>query len=69
MRFYANGVFIDSEDTPLIVILTKEDKANIANMVDGATVYCAYKPGDKLEEIKELMKKVKKEHNEYETSK
>jgi hypothetical protein len=35
----------DAENEPVMIILTKQDKKNIANMVKGATKYCVF-PGN-----------------------
>ena len=42
MKFYIDGKIVTSDDYPLIVILTDKDKRNIANRIEGATVYCLF---------------------------
>lgn len=36
------GKIWDGEDVPIAVMLTEVDKANIANMLPGASVYCVF---------------------------
>lgn len=51
-----NNIF-NSEDQPIMVILSEEDKNNIKNMANDATKYCSY-PDDGFDEqcIIEFMK-------------
>lgn len=56
MKFYVNGKMITTKDSPLIVILEKGDKYNIANMGPGAKAYCQYEKDDyKSEDIEKLL--------------
>lgn len=52
-----NGGIYDGESVPVMVILSKQDKINIANMHPDCTKYCVY-PSEKWseEEIKFWMK-------------
>lgn len=42
MKIKLGGLIYDGKDQPIMVILTQEDKDNIANMAKEATKYCEY---------------------------
>jgi hypothetical protein len=50
-----------------MVILTQEDKKNIANMAEHATKYCMYPDGTDVDWIFEWMDTRKEEDNETNT--
>jgi hypothetical protein len=57
MKALINGVLYDPADTPVIIILSKDDKRNIARMFSDATVYGSFDSSmpkaDRLALIKE----------------
>lgn len=60
MKFYIDGKIVTSKDHPLIVVLSKQDKVNIANMIEGATVYSVFEKGDhSVEEIEAMLTRAK----------
>ena len=46
----------DGNDVPVMVILSDDDKENIANMLPTATKYCSYPEGYDETKIKGFMK-------------
>jgi hypothetical protein len=48
--------FYHATDQPVMVILTPQDKANIANMPANATKYCAFPDRMSREQIEEWMR-------------
>ncbi len=61
MKFFIDGKVVTSKELPLIVILEKEDKDNIANMASHASIYCDYDyETHSAEEINLLLKHAKK---------
>lgn len=60
MKLFVNEKIITTEDQPLVIILTKKDIKNIANMAEGATIYCQYQiENHTFEEIDKLTDKAK----------
>lgn len=49
MKVKIGKYIFNSEDQPIMVILSEEDKNNIKNMADNATKYCSY-PDDGFDE-------------------
>lgn len=56
MQFKVGDTIYDGRDEPLMVILSEQDKRNIAAMLPGRTKYCQY-PEEKFtaEQIDEWM--------------
>jgi len=42
MKVKVGNKIYDSEEEPIMVVLSKEDKNNIANMKEETTKYCSY---------------------------
>lgn len=47
---------VSAGDTPIMLILTKEDRENIAAMPDDATKFCVFARGTPEADIAEFMK-------------
>lgn len=62
MKIYIDDKVIDTGDTPIVFILSKQDKENIANMAPWATVYGCFPP-DFSEAVREHMCKLAKKHD------
>ena len=63
MKFYFKGKIVSTKDTPLIIILTMQDKKHIANMVPGVNVYCQYETDlYSIEEIDQLCTEAKEQN-------
>lgn len=45
----------DSSTQPILLVLSKKSRENIANMAESATMYCEYPDGIPLEDIREFM--------------
>ena len=45
MKVKVGDVVYDSKDTPVMVILTQQDKENIKDMAPEATKYCTFPDG------------------------
>jgi len=45
----------DSNNEPIMIILSKRDKSNIANMIDSANKYCSYPDWMDREDIRKWM--------------
>jgi len=56
MKVKIDGEVYDAESEPIMLILSDEDKKNIANMLSHCTKYCAFPKGMTEEEIKEFMR-------------
>lgn len=56
MKVKVRGKVFDGSKEPVMVVLTKKDKENIANMLPEATKYCEFPDNYKEEDIKEYMK-------------
>ena len=56
MKIKIGEKIYDGNDVPVMVILTEEDKKNIANMLPTATKYCSYPEGYDETKIKGFMK-------------
>lgn len=50
----------DSNEEPILVILSEDDKENIRNMSPKATKYCSFPDIYDLEKVKDFMKTVVK---------
>lgn len=48
-----------ADEMPVMLVLTKADKQNIANMADDAFCYCAYPQGRDEKEIRAWMTKMR----------
>ena len=46
----------DSHTEPIMIIMSQEDKDNIANMIEGATKYCSFPAGMSYEDAQDFMK-------------
>jgi hypothetical protein len=46
----------DSNEEPILIFLSEEDKENIKNMIPEATKYCSFPDTYDLGKIKEFMK-------------
>jgi len=55
MKVKIRNTVYDGKKEPVMVILTDQDKKNIANMSPGATKYCCYPESYSAEQIKEWM--------------
>lgn len=55
MRVKVNGHVFDSTEEPIVIVLSKEDKRNIANMLPQCHKYCSYPDGHDEQEIKKFM--------------
>lgn len=61
MKLYMDGKLISSKDQPLVVVLTKKDKKNIAAMPKDFEVYCEFeKENCTRDEIERLADEAKK---------
>lgn len=56
MQVKIGNTIYNSEDTPIMLILSQEDKDNIGNMVKGSYKYCSFPNYYKPEGIIEFMK-------------
>ena len=57
MKFKIGNVIFDSSDQPLMVILSDDDKTNIANMACGDDKYCVFDSSKtSVEEAAKFMK-------------
>jgi hypothetical protein len=61
MKVKVGNKIYDCENEPVMVILSEQDKINIANMLPDATQYCVYPAEEKwtandYEKIKEWMR-------------
>jgi hypothetical protein len=62
MKVKVGDKIYDGDKKPVMIILTDEDKKNIANMLPECTRYCEFpEEGYSVEEIKEWMRKPPKE--------
>jgi len=60
MKFYVNRKMITPQDQPLILILTDQDKKNIAKMLPDANIYCMYETeNDSSKDVLALMDEAK----------
>jgi len=50
-----NKIF-NSEKEPIMIVLSEDDKKNIAQMIPDATKYCSFPDNMKLNDIKNFMK-------------
>lgn len=55
MKIKVRNKIYDGFKEPIMVILTKQDKENIKNMLPEATKYCMYPDSFSEEEIKKFM--------------
>lgn len=55
MKVVIGNNIYDPNKTPILLILDKEDKENIGNMLPSATKYCAYPDTIPSKEIQEWM--------------
>lgn len=55
MKVKIGNKIYDPNNTPIMVILSKEDKSNIANMLPEATKYCAFPEDMEINEIENWM--------------
>ena len=53
MKVKIGDTVYDSKDDPIMIILTEQDKQNIANMLPEATKYCQY--NDEMISIDRIM--------------
>jgi hypothetical protein len=67
MKVKIGDKIYDGANEPVMVILTPEDKKNIANMAEHATKYCMYPDGTDVDWIFEWMDTRKEEDNETNT--
>jgi len=57
MKFYIDGKIVTSKEMPLVAILSKKDKENIANMEPKAKFYCEFDTDTRTRgEISDLLK-------------
>jgi len=61
MKIKVRDKIYDGEKEPVMVILMKQDKKNIKNMISRATKYCMYPETFSIEEIETFMKIEEKE--------
>ena len=57
MRVKIGDKIYDASNEPIMIVLSEEDKKNIANMADDAEAYCGYPDHMKSEDILEWMAK------------
>lgn len=57
MRIKVGNVVYSGKEEPVMVILNKQDKINIANMLPDATRYCVYPDTWSVEEIEAWMRR------------
>jgi len=57
MKVKIGETVYDWRDQPIMVILGKQDKANIKNMHPDCSKYCCYPPQFTVDEIKKWMAK------------
>lgn len=66
MLFYIDDKIISSQDQPLVIVLSAQDKINISNMLDSCNAYCEFEKGKhSIEFIEAILKNAKamaKEH-------
>jgi hypothetical protein len=55
MRVKVGGLIYDGEIEPVMAVLSKMDKTNIAAMADDATCYCSFPAGMSTETMKAWM--------------
>lgn len=55
MKVKIGAEVYDAGETPIMLILTEQDRENIRNMNPDATKYCAYPEGMDSEEIERWM--------------
>lgn len=56
MKVKIGAEVYDSEEQPIMIVLTDEDKNNINQMLPDATKYCSFPSDMKLNDIKKFMK-------------
>ena len=56
MKVKIGNKIYDSKDEPIMVILSEQDKTNIASMTPTAHKYCCYPDEIPVERIREFMK-------------
>ena len=56
MKVKIGDKIYDSNEEPVMIILSEDDKKNIGNMVPQATKYCSFPDTCDIEKIKEFMK-------------
>lgn len=56
MKVKISNTVFDSEDEPIMLILSKTDRENIAQMDDAATMYCSFPVNSESNEIRKFMK-------------
>lgn len=56
MQVKVKNKIYDGNNEPVMVILSKEDKENIANMPDDHTKYCSYPENYSKEKAKKFMR-------------
>lgn len=56
MKIKIGNKIYSGKDQPIMVILTKQDKQNIENMLPNATKYCEFPDNMQEEEIRDWMK-------------
>lgn len=56
MKVKVGNTVYDSNDQPVMVILSDMDKKNISRMYDECSKYCGYPEGFPVEYIEEFMK-------------
>ena len=56
MKVKIGDQIYDSKNEPILLILDKQDKENISNMLPEATKYCSFPDEKNIEEIKNFMK-------------
>ena len=62
MKFYIDNKIVTTDEMPLVVVLSDQDKQNIANMDPDCNVYCMYeKDKHSTEEMRTLLSKAKKD--------
>lgn len=61
MKVKIDDVLYDSDDQPIMVVLSSQEKGNIADMAPEAFMYCCYPEGMPMESVVEFMRLVKGE--------
>jgi len=54
MKICMDGKLYTCKDKPLIILLTRQDRKNIANMAEDASIYCEFEKPYTREQISDI---------------
>jgi len=56
MKVKIGDKIYDSNEEPIMIILSEDDKKNIGSMIPEATKYCSFPDTSDVEKVREFMK-------------